>query len=324
MGDGGVIETFSDFRRSTKVLIWVMLALGVALFAVCLVADLTGADWMKTYAYIPNILAGLTGFLIGVPFALVVLATLASQRDEKSAADRVNAISQIAWNQYREAITTLCSPQRIDAMRVCAHRIQDIHDETWHVFNTDIASQSPEEFQLMVASAEQQSRLWSQAIQNLMQQVGQFSDLRLQWFAAVRDWNTLDQYVRLQRLERGLHWFHRELDSLLQERMVSDRHPMRAFFEMHDGDYGHEPGQPDDMVSASRVVDDLARLGYSQATFIRVLERRPGHFPTTRVEGYLHDVGVVTHQMGMLYAFVQQIDRSGWPANAPADPPLAS
>ena len=317
-------DTFRDFTRSTKILIWVMLACGLALFTVCLIADLLGAHWMETYAYIPNILAGLTGFLIGVPFALVVFATLASQRDEKSAADRVNAISQIAWDQYREAITALCSPQRVDAMTVCAQRIQDVHDETWHLFNTDIARQSPEEFELMVASADQQSHLWSQAIQNLMQQVGQFSDLRLQWFAAVRDWNTLDQYIRLQRLERGLHWFHRELDSLLQESMVSDRHPMRAFFEMHDGEYGHAPDEPDDMVSAWRRVDSLIHVGHSQDTFNRFAREASGHFPTTRVDGYLHDVGVVTHQMGMLYAFVQQIDRSGWPTNGPEDPPLAS
>lgn len=149
-------------------------------------------------------------------------------------------------------------------------------------------------------------------------------DLRLQWFAAVRDWNTLDQYVRLQRLERGLHWFHRELDSLLQERMVSDQHPMRLFFEMHDGDYGHAPDQADDMVSAWRRVDQLAQLGYSRDTFNRVREQSRGHFPTTRVEGYLHNVGVAGHHTGMLYAFVQKIQRSGSPANAPADPPLAS
>ena len=103
----GILDAFRNFGRSTKLLVWAMLALGVALFVVCLIADLTGAEWMKTYAYIPNILAGLTGFLIGVPFALIVLASLATQRDEKSASDRVEVVSQIAWNQFRDAITTL-------------------------------------------------------------------------------------------------------------------------------------------------------------------------------------------------------------------------
>ena len=39
----GVIDTFRDFQRPTTIVIWVMLAFGVALFVVCLVADLRGA-----------------------------------------------------------------------------------------------------------------------------------------------------------------------------------------------------------------------------------------------------------------------------------------
>ena len=301
-----------------------MLALGVALFVVCLIADLTGAEWMKTYAYIPNILAGLTGFLIGVPFALIVLASLATQRDEKSASDRVEVVSQIAWNQFRDAITTLCSPERIQALERGAAPIQEIHDLTWQGFNTDIQNLPPEEFQELVAFAERQSDAWGKAIQTLMSDVGAESDLTLQWFAAVRDWNTLDQYVRLQRLERGLPWFHRELDALLQERMIADRHPMRRFFNLHDGDYGHEPGEPDDMVSAFDKVSTLSRLGYSQDAFERVARESLSHFPTTRVNAYLTTVADVAHHMGLLYAFVQQIDRSGWPVIAPETPPLAS
>lgn len=320
----GILDAFRDFGRSTKLLVGTMLALGVALFVVCLVADLARAEWIKSYTYIPNVLAGLTGFLIGVPFALVVLASLASQRDQKAAVDRVKAISQIAWNQYRDAVVTLCSPERIEAVNSCAQRIQDIHDETWQGINRYGSELTPEEFQRLISFAQSQSRIWGEALGSLMQQIGETSDLRLQWLAAVRDWNTLDQYVRLQRLERGLAWFHRELDSLLQERMVSDRHPMRPFFEMHDGDYGHELGQPDDMVSAWRRVDNLAQLGYSQDTFNRVREQSSEYFPTARVEGYLMTTGRVAHQMGMLSAFVQQIDRSGWPANAPEDPPLVS
>lgn len=320
----GVVETFRDFRRSTKILIWVMLALGVALFTGCLTADLMGAEWMKTYAYVPNILAGLTGFLVGVPFALVILATFTAQRDEKAATDRVNAVSQIAWNQFRDAVTTLCSGERIQALEDGAKRVQDIHDRTWHGFNVDIPNQSPEEFQQQVAFAQRQGDAWGEAIHSLISNVGITSDLTLEWYAAVRDWNTLDQYVRLQRLERGLPWFHRELDALLQERMLADRHPMRRFFEMHDGDYGHDPGQPDDMASAMSRVSSLGQMGYSKDTFLKVAYERLSHFPTTRVDGYLAAIADVGHHMGMLNAFVQQIDRSGWPAHAPENPPLAS
>jgi hypothetical protein len=112
MGPGGVIETFGDFRRSTKILIWVTLALGVALFAVCLTADLSGAGWLKSYAYIPNVLAGLTGFLIGVPFAAVILATFTTQREDQAALEKVNRLSDIAWQQFRDAVYEYCGESR--------------------------------------------------------------------------------------------------------------------------------------------------------------------------------------------------------------------
>lgn len=44
---GGMVDTFRDFNRSTMVVIGVMLAQGVVLFVACLIADLTGAGWMK-------------------------------------------------------------------------------------------------------------------------------------------------------------------------------------------------------------------------------------------------------------------------------------
>lgn len=305
---GGVIGTFRDFSRSTKVAIWVMLVLGVVLFAVCLIADLTGADWMKGYAYIPNILAGLTGFLVGVPFALVVLATLASQRDERAAADRVNAVSQIAWNQYHAAITTLCSPQRIEALKICAERIQCIHDETYWMCGLFGLNRSVAAFEEFTAFCQSQSQLWSEALGIVNQQVGIFAELRLQWLAALRDWNTLDQYVRLQRLERGLHWFERVLDSELQERMAADRHPMRSFFELHDSqDHSR------DMFGAWRTTDWLGRQSYSEDVFDELLQHIGHEFPNHPVEGYMDAANEAIQQMGLLYAIVEQIRRGGWP-----------
>ncbi|MFB1298804.1 hypothetical protein ACAG24_025210 [Mycobacterium sp. pW049] len=323
MGSGGVVETFRDFGRMTKFAIWSMLGAGLALFAVCLIADLVSAEWIRTYAYVPNILAGLTGFLVGVPFALVVLATLASQRDDKAAADRVNAVSQIAWNQFREAITAFCKPERLEAVRANAGRIQFIHDETWQGLNVDVAKQSAEEFQRTVAFAAQQSSAWSEAFQSFLRDVGTISDLTLEWLAAVRDWNTLDQYIRLQRLERGLPWFHRELDTLLQQWMIADKHPMRPFFDVHDRQSGqiHRYGDAGDMYTAFENVGSLASLGYSQETFAQVMGYT-NQYPVTRVNGYAAYAEVVLEQMGKLSALVQQIDRSGWPAIAPENPPL--
>lgn len=338
----GFGKTFSGFQLSTRIVLIASFVCGllslVGLSLTDLGVNLTlgswdpkpdwltqfNAEWLHGHSYIPNILAAITGFLIGVPIALVVLATFTAERDDKAAADRVNAISQIAWNQFRDAITTLCSPQRIDALREGADRIQRVHDETWQGLNIDFERLSAEEFQQVVAFAQQQSETWEDAIESLRADVGAMSDLTLQWFAAVRDWNTLDQYVRLQRLERGLPWFHRELDALLQERMIADKHPMRRVFEAHDANYAPAPGQPDNMASALSVVAVLGRLGRSQKDFNRIAREHLDRFPTSRVGTYHYTLMDVAHHMGMLYAFVQQIDRSGWPAHAPENPPLAS
>jgi hypothetical protein len=330
----GFRQTFGDFQPATRRLLVASLAVGLVLLLGFSLTDVGvnvtlgswdpkpdwlkqfNAEWFHSHAYIPNIYAAITGFLIGAPVAVVVLATFTIQREEKAAADRVEAVSQIAWNQFRDAITDLCSRQRLEALRVCANRIQGIHDQTWHGFNTDIANQSAEEFQQTVAFAQQQSSAWSEGFQSFMRDVGTISDLTLKWVAAVRDWNTLDQYVRLQRLERGLPWFHRELDTLLQQRMIADKHPMRPFFDLHDG-----YGKGGDMYTAFDRVSTLGSMGYSQETFVGVWQYTD-QFPVTRVGGYVYTAESIAEQMGKLSAFVMQIDRNGWPAHAPEDPPL--
>ncbi|WP_157625815.1 hypothetical protein [Mycobacterium sp. 155] len=44
--------------------------------------DFAPDDWSQNLGFVTNIWAGLTGFLIGVPFALVALATMTAQREE--------------------------------------------------------------------------------------------------------------------------------------------------------------------------------------------------------------------------------------------------
>jgi hypothetical protein len=39
-------------------------------------------DWLRGHSYVPNILAGFTGFLVGVPVALVVLQTVIGKRED--------------------------------------------------------------------------------------------------------------------------------------------------------------------------------------------------------------------------------------------------
>lgn len=313
MGSGGFIDSFRDLRRPTRVLIGAMLVLGVALFVVCLVADLQGAVWIKTHAYIPNILAGLTGFLIGVPFALVVLATLASQRDDKNAVDRVNAVTQIAWNQFRDALSDLCDRQRIEAMQSGALRIQEIHNQAWHSLNHG-GTRSNHVFQREVELLKLKADAWGYAITSTLDAVGNATDLRLRWLAILRDWNTLDQYVRLQRLERGLPWFDRVIDAVLQQELTADQHPLRPFFEEHETlrSADRSGARSNTMYGAWQTAESLARLG-SQEAFDRLRSQHRDRFPTTRVDGYLQLVDQCAVRMGSLLYYLEVIDESGWP-----------
>ena len=81
-------------------------------------------------------------------------------------------------------------------------------------------------------------QLWMRppAERKSLRAVGASSDLGRSWSAVLRDWQTLDQFVRLQRLERGLkpHWFDRNLDSQLQHWMEAKKHPMKPCFEKHE------------------------------------------------------------------------------------------
>jgi hypothetical protein len=145
----GIRGTFNDFQRSTRVLLVVSFVVGLLLLVGFSLTDLGinltlwgwdpkptwlkryDADWFHSHAYIPNIYAGLTGFLIGAPVALIVLATFTVQREETQVLKRVNAISIQAWNRFRDSVFELCSDQRLSGLKVSADLVQKIHNDVF-------------------------------------------------------------------------------------------------------------------------------------------------------------------------------------------------
>lgn len=91
----GVVETFLGFGVATRVIFVLMFAVGLILCVSLWLTDLGigfteprwltrfDAQWLHGHAYIPNILAGLTGFLVGVPVAAVVLATFTASGNKQ-------------------------------------------------------------------------------------------------------------------------------------------------------------------------------------------------------------------------------------------------
>jgi hypothetical protein len=248
----------------------------------------------------------------------VVLATFTIQREEKSASDRVQELSRIAWNQFREALLDLCEERRIVAMESGAARIQDLHNQAWHSLNHS-PTRPDEMFQEEIAALKVLASSWGEAMNSMLTSVGNSTDLSLRWLAILRDWNTLDQYVRLQRLERGLSWFDRAVDSVLHQYMAVDQNPLRWFFEMHEPESlppDREYRPKNTMHLAYTVVDTLKNFGYSQDTFDRVRWQTASLFPTTRVEGYLQTVQQAAGRMRQLRYYVEVIEDSGWPTSA--------
>ena len=214
-----------------------MVALGVASLAVGLKTDVSSSDWSQSLGFLTNVWAGFTGFLIGVPVALVVLSTVTRQSEDKAASDRVENLTRIAWNQFRDAVYDLCSEQRCNEIGEKAQHLRALHNQTFTGFKnyrTD-PDRSEESYTHMLDFIEWQINLWNTAFEDITIHMGHSISLQMKWFAILRDWNTLDQYVRLQRLERGMGWFDRDHDSVLQQAMHPDKHPLREFLLIHEG-----------------------------------------------------------------------------------------
>jgi hypothetical protein len=219
------------------------------------------------------------------------------------------------WTQFREAISDLCSEQRANAMTTGANRILDIHNATWKGLNHS-GNRPDEEFKKDIAFVKAQASAWSEATADTLASVGNTTDLRLRWLAILRDWNTLDQYIRLQRLERGLPWFDRQIDSMLQGYLTIDQHPLRSFFAMHEGP-SWSPDMPRDVYTnnmyGAQAVVESQHLGSSQEAFDKMRTRNPERFPTTRVNGYPQEVEKSTKRMSDLRYYVEEIQKNGWP-----------
>ncbi|MGL5441455.1 MAG: hypothetical protein ACRDDJ_03185, partial [[Mycobacterium] stephanolepidis] len=151
-------DTFKDFTWLTRIFLISSLLFGFAMLAYLWATDANidvrlgsydlqrpawllpyNTEWLNGHAYIPNILAGATGFLIGAPFALIVLATFTVQREERAALDRVNKLSALAWNKFRDSVLDLCSHDRTYiGLQSDAHYARELHNQIYREYQSRI------------------------------------------------------------------------------------------------------------------------------------------------------------------------------------------
>lgn len=197
-------------------------------------------NWLNGHAYIPNILAGATGFCIGAPFALVILASFTAEREVRATLDRVNRLSALAWDSFREIINAFTAYDRYEIIVDQARDVQKYYDEASAAINLYIsyASESLEMWDLRTCGPnddavvrdyfdnfkriEAKFRTAVNAVTNILN-----FETEDDWAQITGSWRVLDQYVRLQRLEQGLEWFDKTPDAGLRKWMSRQDNPLQ-------------------------------------------------------------------------------------------------
>jgi hypothetical protein len=265
-------ETFNDFRRSTRLLLALSFAVGLLLLVGFTLTDLginltlwgwdpkpswlkpSGDDGFHSHAYIPNVCAGLTGFLIGAPVALIVLATFTVQREEKSIRRAARSRAEAAWTLFSKAVADLCNDQRIWALTqgmeelefvqtrsfkaannyIMYLRRHDPHAVTYHAMvlgdsDVDIIPSDPEKLWKAMESITPD---FENAFRAVMDRVQSDDDLELIWARAKGAWNVLDQYVRIQLIELSVPWFDSSIDAGLLKDMRREGNPIKGISDV--------------------------------------------------------------------------------------------
>jgi hypothetical protein len=277
------------------------------------------SQWMHTHTYIPNILAGFTGFLIGVPVALVILATFTVEREEFSALKRVNRLSRLAWRDFRKAVYEFCSDDRLDLLD--GQQLKDIKELT-ETFRNRLGMY-PVRRRAQIPTDEDRSRLeadlrpkideWEILLTEVQAHVPKSDALALEWSDILSKWQILDQYVRLQRLERHLRWFADALNAGLRQHMSSNTDPMSEFSS------ATEPVAEEVSSALSQKCIDGALQ--SAKTYMQLgtddLSNAIGatafDYPHGDVGLYWPTITRAVESMRSLRELVEQVDAAGWP-----------
>ncbi|UNB54032.1 hypothetical protein [Mycolicibacterium sp. YH-1] len=350
----GLWDTFGDFSVGTRVVLCASFLLGLVMLVGYWMTDagvnLTFGDfdpkpdwmaryddvWLHSHAYIPNILAGLTSFLVGAPFALIVLATFTVQREERAALERVNKLSSLAWHKFSAAVLDLCSDERAyTGVRHGARRVMQIHDELYTEYQRRFAiAQTRNEkgnfrgvtdseladFRALLREKVERADV---EFARLSPIIGYQFELQNKWSLIRTSWNTLSQYVRLQRLERSLPWFSDDYDAQLTDQLSEGAHPLTKFKRLHDEDQSTSTSSMTAAIAiARRDADERTdselrekfMAGYTSGGSGMVGWVYKSEFGWEAVDGYDAAAQQAHESIWGLKRIIDDINKEGWPA----------
>ncbi|SER81928.1 hypothetical protein SAMN04488583_6383 [Mycobacterium sp. 88mf] len=277
------------------------------------------AEWLKAHAYIPNILAGITGFLIGVPVALVVLETIRSDYTQNVQIEAVRRISLAAWSDFSEAVADLCTDDRIKAIGnteddssptdllkvehdVLIEALESCRDEIRK--DPSLASVR---FTELKSFLQLHLPIFRERYKAVNKAFGVDYKLRRQWSYTLALWELIDTHIRLRRLEFGLEKIDTDSYMRLREQMTSPENPIFEFLGVHSKQ-SDEKGVRS-MADLLSILDLIPTLSDSQLAYI--LDEAYSEYIGTGVANYWSEAYSANSFLFMLKASALSVSLSG-------------
>ena len=234
-------DTFEGFSRAAR---WALVAsfyLGLALLGVGIGLDITDPPWWTSFPYVQNFVAALTGFLIGVPVALILLTTLENGRIENTELKKLESLSDTAWENFSKNVLAYCEDTRISAYEYAAN---DELTQTVETIKAGISEYhgtpgyfGPERTDAEYASFVPKLADWASQMEILLTPLDAIppgAQLAVEWVSVERSWAVLDAYVKVRRFELGLNWLSPDLDTKIQQKLVHESNPCHTFTLYYD------------------------------------------------------------------------------------------
>ncbi|CKI23851.1 Uncharacterised protein [Mycolicibacterium smegmatis] len=271
-------------------------------------------EWLRSHSYIPNILAGLTGFLVGVPVALVVLQTVIGKREDNVELAKAKRVTAAAWRDFRSAAFEFGSPTRRNALlSIALHEVYPLYEEIFKRLQ-DYRGQKPfvsptqDQHDELIAYLKSKEAEFKRKIDSVTAKVGNIDELLKLWSRVLSTWSVVNVYVRSRRIELGLSWFNDDSNSILVSALATTASPLADFTHVHNG-FGARP--PASMDMAHQWI--LSYIRWEKDKLDRTLQSDDKVFGVEGVEDYRKHTQQAALFLNGLHHAIKQIDEEGWP-----------
>lgn len=322
-----VVDTYLGFNVTTRIIFAVMLFAGAVLCVSLWLTDVGigftrphwvthhSAEWLHAHAYIPNILANLTGFLVGVPVALVALETVIAKRENNVEIVKAKRVSAAAWRDFHSAVSEFASADRRHALLNDAPiNVFPIYKEIFDRLRAyrgeePFATRTQEQYDSLMAYLKAKEPKFKTEIDSVTTKVGNIDELLKSWSRVLSTWSVVNTYVPSRRIELDLRWFNDDSNSSLVSALATADNPLSAFSNVHNG-FGLEP--PGSMEMARNWVHSYVLWG-DKDKLDRTLQSGRKVFGIEGVDNYRECAQQAGLFLTGLDATIKRIDEEGWP-----------